>query len=192
MNAQDLAGIRYVLLNKYGFKVVTHPTIMLVSEIISDPGNNAGKYQRKLTKEHGFSRASIFRNYKKLREYDVIDEHGFPQFTNLDMRPKVKGERLSVPLVGFVRERILSEDMFVWVHIAAWIAEQPNCIEMCHQVKDSFVDMAELIPMLKEMQNGLALCAIMAGDITNWIDMKGETHLNEDALSILKRAGIEP
>jgi hypothetical protein len=108
------------------------------------------------------------------------------------MVPHLNGERLAYPLVGFVKERVLPEDVgrYEWPHIAAWIAQQENPIELCEQLK-KVIDPVEQLAMLYEMQNGLAFCSIMAGDVSQWAEVKGDIQLLRSVVELLKKAGIK-
>jgi hypothetical protein len=192
MNADDTRGIRYALENKYGLRVVTHTQIMIVSTLIKHPGIRPAAVANLLGKSIGTSPSAVFKAFNKLKEFDVIDESNHITLKAADMIPKVNGERIAYPLVSFVRERVLPEDAsrYEWTHIAAFIAKQPNPIAMCEALK-KIIDPVEQLSMLYEMQNGLAFCSIMANDVSQWADMKGNIQFLQSMADLFKKAGIK-
>jgi hypothetical protein len=192
VDADDLKGIRYALVNKFGIKVVTPTQVVIVSTLIKNPGMRAFQVGKLLEKSHGFSMSGTFKAYKKLKDYDVIDNKGHIQFKSSDMIPRINGERISYPLVSFVRERVMPEDAFryEWTHIAAYIATLPNPIEVCEAIR-KVTDPVEMLPLLYEMQNGLAFCSVMAGDVSQWVEMKGTIQFLTTFEELFKKAGIK-
>lgn len=192
MDADNLNGIRYALQNKFGIKVVTHTQLMIVSLCIKHSGLRAVAVANMLAKSNGISKSAVYKAYSKLKECDVIDSKGHIKMKSADMVPKINGERISYPLVSFVRERIMPEDAFryEWTHIAAYIATLPNPIEVCEAIK-KVIDPVEMLPMLYEMQNGLAFCSVMAGDVSQWSEMKGTIQFLTTMEELFKKAGIK-
>jgi hypothetical protein len=192
VDADDIKGIRYALENRYGIKLVTSTQVVIVSTLIKNPGMRASHVGKLLEKSHGFSMSGTFKAYKKLKDYDVINSKGHIQFKSSDMIPRINGERISYPLVSFVRERVMPEDAYryEWTHIAAYIATLPNPIEVCEAIK-KVVDPVDMLPLLYEMQNGLAFCSIMASDVSQWAEMKGTIQFLTTFEELFKKAGIK-
>jgi len=191
MDADDMKGIRYALQNRFGIKVVTQTQIVIVSTLIKHPGLRAYQVAKRLEKSHGLSTSGTLKAYKRLQDFAVI-EQGHLNLIASDMVPHLNGERLAYPLVGFVKERVLPEDVarYEWPHIAAWIASQDNPIELCAQLK-KVINPVDQLATLYEMQNGLAFCSIMAGDVSQWAEVKGEIQLLKSVVDLLKEAGIK-
>ena len=187
MDGNNQAGIRYALQNKYGLRVVTGTQVMIVSTLIKHPGLNAGKVVKILNNSQ-VSPITLYKSYKGLRDKGVIDEYGYITFIGRDMVPRTNGDRINYPLVSFVYERVMPPEQCEWAHLAAYIATQADPVGICEALK-KVIDPAEQLDMLYEMQNGLAFCSIMAGDVSNWADMKGETELSPESKKLLKKAG---
>ena len=190
MDANNLQGIRYALQNKYGLRVVTHTQLMIVSTLINHPGLSAGKITKHLK---DIPTQTIFASHKGLKEKGVIDKYNKLTFTGSDLVPKNEVSTVNYPIVSFVRERIIPTDSSIsdWVHLAAYIATQPDPVGICEALSKNIELDTEQINILYTMQNGLALCSIMAGDVSQWADMKGEIQLSETVKLLLKKAKIK-
>jgi len=188
MDGNNQAGIRYALQNKYGLRVVTGTQVMIVSTLIKHQGLNAGKIA-KILKE--IPPDTVFKSHRGLKEKGVIDKYNKLTFKASDMIPKKEVNTVSYPIVSFVRERIIPTDSSLseWVHLAAYIATQSDPVGICEALSKVIDLDTEQINILYTMQNGLALCSIMAGDVSNWADMKGETELSPESKKLLKKAG---
>lgn len=192
MDADNLKGIRYALENKYGFKVVTHTQTVIVSTLIKHPSLRPAAVSNSVRKSLGLSYSAVFKSYKRLQEYGVIDSDGNLTLKASDMVPRVNGERIAYPLVSFVRERIMPDDAnrYEWTHIAAYIATRENPVEICEALR-KIIDPVDQLAMLYEMQNGLAFCSVMAGDVSQWANMKGNIQLLSSMKELFKKAGVK-
>ena len=118
------------------------------------------------------SRSGTYKIVDRLRSVHAIDQTNRLTLSAIS----VIGEAPYWPMANVIKEKILPPVEYRYVHIAARVALMS--IEDRAKFLNEFRETIQLGPehmqLVNQLYNGLAFCALMAGDVTNFTGMKGE------------------
>ena len=183
MNQKEREALKLKIKERYTIDRVTDLTVEIVQYFIDYPRSTNGNCVRSL-EDTGFTPNAIYRAIKKLRLMNILNSEN-----TVDLRaPKTKDAKV-FPLPNIIKDGELPPREYKYVHICAYLSG----LKVNEQVKDTgmtreqyleklqskLIKSDELIEQMHNLQNLLAVCSILAGNLESWINMRGTIYTGD-------------
>lgn len=170
-------------LHRSGMPIVTVRHVEIVNFLHSNPGASAGTVAKFLrNKMHmQITDDGVYKAIRRLKEAHVLTNDNE---VAINLRTDV--ER-NYPMVSTVTDQIVPPVEYQWVHLAGIIAKMPNKTYVLNRFREQIQINQTIIDLFNTMHNGLAFCAMMKGDVSNFSNMQGELKLDSNMQEFLER-----
>lgn len=168
MNINEHTAIKEML-SQFS-KTVTETQINIVYIIIKKPRTSSWIIANDVAKKVHRSTDNVLKTIKRLRALNVLTEDN-----ELLIPFTWKIDTTYYPMPDFIRSRILPPVGYQYTHLAAYLATNTQLID---KVKSKITIDDTLRKRMYELQESLAICAIISGDLQCFTDMQGTIQLS--------------
>lgn len=180
MNTKEREEIKTQIRSEYNVRVVSNLQAEIVHFLTENPFSN--RYT--VTKE--LNNSSVPKAYDRLKALGVISPKGTVQLNGTEFQTR----RVYYPLVDIIREKRMPPTEYTYTHMAAFLATlEDNVlvletgltkIKYLEKIRKAALEQHELIlKRIYDLQNNLALCSLLAGNLENWKDMNGPIYTGD-------------
>ena len=177
MNLKERENLKAYIRREYNIRIVTD----LYAEIVNFVGNNPNVTPYIVGRE--LNNPGAYKAFRRLQEIGIITRDNKVQLSTYQFSTNIY-----FPLVNTIREKKMPPIEYKYVHIASYLStcRDDEMVKDTGLTKLQFLEKVQkellsldLAPMMYQLQNLLAICSILAGNLDNWTDMNGPIYTGD-------------